>query len=42
VKRLFTKMKKHSHFTTTEYKETPDQIHGAQTMLAAGFKEAVG
>jgi len=35
-------MKKHSHVTTTEYKEMPNQIHGAQTMLPAGFKEAVG
>jgi hypothetical protein len=35
-------MKKLSYFTTTEYKETPNQIQGAQTLLAAGFKEAEG
>jgi len=41
-KHIFVKMKKHSDFITTEYKETPNQIHGAQTLLAAAFKEAEG
>jgi hypothetical protein len=33
-------MKKYSYFTTTEYKETPNQIRGAQILLPATFKEA--
>jgi hypothetical protein len=35
-------MKKYSDFTTTEYKDKPNQIHGAQILLAAAFKEAEG
>ena len=35
---LFIKMKKLSEFTATEYKEMPNQIHGAQTLLVTAFK----